>query len=281
MKRRKQKPEVLTNLRKMLRDLIFLLCFCILGYGGYDYYENQNVNKTLQMLSKAGGYLKEVPDKAGWLADEANQIFEKISGSYGGTASEFLLDEIPEYSGAPYVVINNNEPVFSKSDLSSEEFEYYSELDSLGRCGLTKAMISTEIMPTEERGQIGMVKPSGWHTVKYDNVDGKYLYNRCHLIAFELAGENANVHNLITGTRYMNVKGMLPWENRIARYVKKTHDKVFYRVTPVFKGNELVARGVHMEAKSVGSNEIRFNIFVYNVQPGIGIDYANGNSWVE
>ena len=193
------------------------------------------------------------------------------------------LDEIPEYSGTPYVELEGNRPDFSSSDMTTEAFETYSELDELGRCGVAYANICRELMPTEERGNIGSVKPSGWQTAKYDIVDGKYLYNRCHLIGFQLAGENANKQNLITGTRYMNVTGMLPFENEVDDYVDETDGHVLYRVTPIFVGSELVARGVQMEALSVEDNGegICFNVFVYNVQPGIEIDYATGNSHLE
>ncbi len=190
------------------------------------------------------------------------------------------LDEIPEYSGIPYVEINGNMPLFTENDYSTEVFESYSELDSLGRCGVCFANIGIELMPTEERGEIGQIKPSGWQLVKYDFVDGKYLYNRCHLIGYQLSGENANEKNLITGTRYMNVQGMLPFENMIAEYVKNTGNHVLYRVTPVFEGNNLVASGVQMEAKSVEDDGagVCFHVYVYNCQPGVTIDYANGMS---
>lgn len=191
------------------------------------------------------------------------------------------MDTIPEYDGSPYVVINDNVPQFTDELLQAEEsFEYYSELDEWERCGTALANIGTELMPREERGSIGSVKPSGWHTVKYDEVDGKYLYNRCHLIGYQLTGENANERNLITGTRYMNTEGMLPFENLVADYIKETGNHVLYRVTPVFEGDELVARGVHMEAQSLEDKgeAVCFNVFVYNVQPGITIDYADGES---
>ena len=196
-------------------------------------------------------------------------------------ASAATLADIPEYSGEPYVVLNNNWPNFDVEDMTTEPFEIYSELDSLGRCGVAYANVCLEIMPTEPRGEIGQVKPSGWQTVKYDCVEGKYLYNRCHLIGYQLAGENANKQNLITGTRYMNVTGMLPFENMVDNYVDATENHVLYRVTPIFEGTELVARGVQMEAFSVEDEGegICFNVFVYNVQPGITIDYATGNSW--
>lgn len=186
---------------------------------------------------------------------------------------------IPDYSGSPSVEINDNNPFFTEEELSqSEPYESYSELDSLGRCSTASALIDKSIMPTEPRGEIGMIKPTGWHTVKYVNVDGHYLYNRCHLLAYELTGENANEKNLITGTRYMNVEGMLPYENMVAEYIKKTNNKVLYRVTPVFIDNELVARGVVMEGQGQGSDDIHFCIFCYNVQPDVTIDYATGES---
>ncbi len=188
--------------------------------------------------------------------------------------------DIPAYAGDPYVTINDNVPQFLETDLATSSYEYYSDLDDLGRCGVVYACIGTDLMPTEERGNIGSVKPSGWHTVKYDIVDGKYLYNRCHLIGYQLSGENANVNNLITGTRYLNVEGMLPFENMVADYVKETGNHVLYRVTPVFEGNNLVASGVQIEAQSVEDQGegILFNVYCYNVQPGVTIDYATGDS---
>ncbi len=194
-----------------------------------------------------------------------------------GTVSMQLL---PAYSGKPYVEIDGNEPRFTEKDKTKKSFEQYSELDSLGRCGVAYANVGQDLMPAEKRGSIGKVKPSGWHTVKYDIVDGKYLYNRCHLIGYQLTAENANEKNLITGTRYMNVDGMLPFENMVADYVKETGNHVLYRVTPVFEGKNLLAKGVQMEAYSVEDegDAICFNVFVYNVQPGIQIDYATGES---
>lgn len=199
-----------------------------------------------------------------------------------GTQKEtsYSPGEIPEYDGEPYVVVNNNEPEFTEAELTTTSYESYSELDADGKCGVAMASIGVDLMPTEERGSIGQVKPSGWQTVKYDNVEGKYLYNRCHLIGFQLTGENANERNLITGTRYMNTEGMLPFENMVADYVKETGNHVLYRVTPIFEGENLVASGVQMEAKSVEDDGegICFNVYVYNVQPGIEIDYSNGDS---
>ena len=196
-----------------------------------------------------------------------------------GLGSEFLED-IPEYSGEPYTAVNDNVPFFDRTDLPTESFEYYSDLDELGRCRTACANVGTDIMPVKEREGIGQVKPSGWHTVKYENVDGNYLYNRCHLIGYQLSAENANEKNLITGTRYLNVSGMLPFENMVADYVKETENHVLYRVTPVFENDDLVARGVLMEGWSVedDGDGICFNVFAYNVQPDIVIDYASGES---
>lgn len=190
----------------------------------------------------------------------------------------YSLETIPVFSGAPYVVLENNVPRFTESELTAEAYEKYSPLDDLGRCGVTDACVGVEIMPTEERGAIGQLKPAGWHTVKYDFVDGKYLYNRCHLIGFQLSGENANERNLITGTRYLNVEGMLPFENMVAEYVKETNHHVRYRVTPIYQGEELLARGVTMEAQSVEDDEVSFYVFCYNAQPGVEIDYLTGDS---
>ena len=195
----------------------------------------------------------------------------------------FKLSDIPSYSGTPYCEVNNNQPFFHADKLTTESFKRFSELDSLGRCGVAYACIGTDSLPTEERGEIGMIKPSGWHTVRYDDlIEDKYLYNRCHLIAFELSGENANPQNLITGTRYMNVEGMLPFENRVHDYVENSNSHVMYRVTPVFEGDNLVAHGVLMEGYSVedSGTGICFNVFCYNVQPYIEIDYADGTSWI-
>ena len=193
----------------------------------------------------------------------------------------FSLENIPEFTASPYVPINDNQPQFTEEQRKeTKSWEEYSALDRHGRCGTVMACIGKDIMPTEERGSIGQVKPAGWHTVKYDFVDGKYLYNRCHLIGFQLTGENANERNLITGTRYLNVEGMLPFENMVADYVRETGNHVLYRVTPCYDGDELVARGVLMEAWSVEDQGegICFCVYVYNVQPGVTIEYATGRS---
>lgn len=216
-------------------------------------------------------------------AGEAGQSSGKPQDDLVNNNTYVSLDAIPAYDGKAYVAINNNEPFFADSDMTTTAFENYSDLDSLGRCGVAYANICKEIMPTEERGKIGMIKPSGWHTVKYDVIKDRYLYNRCHLIGYQLAGENANPKNLITGTRYLNVEGMLPFENLVADYVNNTGNHVLYRVTPMFSGSNLVANGVLIEAKSVEDNGggILFNVYCYNVQPGIGINYENGDSWLD
>lgn len=194
------------------------------------------------------------------------------------------LSEIPDYSGKPYVKINNNIPFFTDAELTVKSFESYSSLDSLNRCGTAIACVGRDIMPTEERGSIGEVKPSGWHLSTYDKtiISDRYLFNRCHLIGYQLTGENANERNLITGTRYLNIEGMLPFENEIADYVERTGNHVMYRVTPVFEGNNLIASGVHMEAYSVedSGTGVSFNVYCYNVQPKIEIDYATGDNWL-
>lgn len=202
---------------------------------------------------------------------------------YSHAYESYNIEEIPAYTDDKYVVINNNEPDFTEENLSTESFEMYSTQDSLGRSKVAYANIGIDLMPTEERGSIGSIKPTGWHTVKYDIVDGKYLYNRCHLIGHQLSGENANSENLITCTRQMNVEGMLPFENKVAEYIKETNNHVLYRVTPIYEGANLLASGVQMEALSVEDNGegIKFNVYVYNVQDGIEIDYSTGESYLK
>lgn len=199
------------------------------------------------------------------------------------TFESYALSDIPEYNNEPYVVINNNEPEFSDEDKTTKSFEKYDNLDYLGRATKAYANISTDLMPTEKRGNIGMVKPSGWHTVKYDIVDGKYLYNRCHLIGYQLTGENANENNLITCTRNTNTSTMLDMENKVTEYIKKTNNHVLYRVRAIYDGDNLLASGIQMEALSIEDNGkgIKFNIYIYNVQPGIKIDYKTGDSELE
>lgn len=199
---------------------------------------------------------------------------------YRQVALEFDYGQVPEYSGKPYVVINDNQPFFKDEEITSESYELYGDLDTKGRCTTAMACVGKDLFPTEERGEIGSVKPTGWHTVKYDGIDGNYLYNRCHLLMYALSGENANVRNLITGTRYMNKDGMLPFEERIHNYIEDTDNHVMYRVSPVFVDEEMVARGVLMEAYSVEDQGkgICLCVFCYNVQPGVTINYQDGSS---
>ena len=236
------------KLMKLLYSLVIMLLLSVAGYFGGSYEILYNQQGT---------------------AETWNQSIS------------FDLGSIPEFQkDKPYVIINNNEPEFDEKYFTTKSFEKYSALDKLGRCGAAFANIGIDTMPTEERESIGQVKPTGWHTVKYDCVDGKYLYNRCHLIGYQLTAENANEKNLITGTRFMNVEGMLPFENKVAEYIRKTKNHVLYRVTPIFEGDNLLASGVQIEAKSVEDNGkgICFNVYVYNNQPYIKIDYATGKS---
>ncbi len=242
MKKRRRKKKSFLK-----RFIMTLLSLAIIVFGGYVVNENVDIDITF------------------------------------GNDTVIDLDSIPDYEEDPYIEINDNIPYFTDDEITTDVFEEYSELDSLGRCGVAYANICQELMPTEKRQSIGTIKPTGWQIAKYDFVDGKYLYNRCHLIGFQLAGENANEKNLITGTRYMNVDGMLPFENMVADYVKETDNHVLYRVTPLFDGNNLVASGVEMEAYSVEDDGegICFNVYVYNVQPGVVIDYATGDNELE
>ncbi|MBQ3145529.1 MAG: DNA/RNA non-specific endonuclease [Clostridia bacterium] len=238
----------------------------------------KNLTKLIITLSVAAIFAI-----ASYFGIEIEEYLNNISNKYKiSYTTSFDLSSIPEFTDEPYVVLNDNQPEFSEEDYEKDVFEEYSELDYLGRCGPAFAKVGIETMPTEERDEIGSVKPSGWNTIKYDNVEGKYLYNRCHLIGYQLTAENANERNLITGTRYMNVQGMLPFENMVAEYVRDTKNHVLYRVTPIFEGENLVASGVQIEAKSVEDNgkAICFNVYVYNNQPGIIIDYSNGESYL-
>lgn len=221
-----------------------------------------------------------VPEEPEKEEPEPDNGAEESQSSMDAADQPFSVADIAPYTDVPYEVVNGNQPYFTEAELTSQSYEFYSDLDGLGRCGAAYASIGIDLMPTEKRGDIGKIKPSGWHTAKYDIVEGKYLYNRCHLIGFQLSGENANEKNLITGTRYMNVEGMLPFENMVADYVKETKNHVLYRVTPIFEGDNLIASGVLMEAESVEDKGegILFCVYVYNVQPGIMIDYATGES---
>lgn len=238
-----------TNLKLLLGSLLLSLS---LLFGGCS--ADESTNKNIRISNETSDKLADTP-----------------SPSYD-------LKSIPEYSGEPYVTIHDNVPFFSEEEFTTDAFETYSELDDLGRCGTAYANICEEIMPTEKRGKIGMIKPSGWHTVKYTGIDGNYLYNRCHLIGYQLSAENANEKNLITGTRYLNVTGMLPFENMVADYVNETGNHVLYRVTPIYNQENLVADGVLMEAQSVENDDLAFCVYCYNVQPGIEIDYHTGDS---
>ena len=211
------------------------------------------------------------------VAAEDHSAEEKGSDS----ESYVTVDDVPAYSGEPYVEVNDNQPEFTEEELTTVSYEEYSELDELGRCQSTEACIGQDLMPTETRESISSVKPTGWKNKSYDTVDGGYVYNRCHLIGFQLTGENANEENLITGTRYMNVEGMLPFEDEVAAYIKETDNHVMYRVTPVFEGDDLIASGVQMQAESVEDDGagISFNVYVYNVQPYVVIDYRTGENW--
>ncbi len=213
-------------------------------------------------------------------ADIPSSYYTKENHTQLAAIGKNALSDIPSFKDKPYVVLNNNQPYFESSDYTTDSFEYYSSLDNQGRCGVVYACIGKDIMPTGERGETGQIKPTGWHTVKYDIVDGKFLYNRCHLIGWQLTGETSNERNLITGTRYLNIQGMLPFENMVADYIKETENHVLYRVTPCFEKNNLLAHGVQIEAYSVEDDGagICFNVFCYNAQPGITIDYSSGNS---
>lgn len=218
-------------------------------------------------------------DNPGSEVGDGNEIEPGDSEDSGSSFPSADLDSIPEFDGSTcFVIINNDVPFFETSEITAVSFERFSDLDNLGRCGVAMACIGIDLMPTEDREEIGHVLPSGWHSVQYDVVPGKNLYNRCHLIGFQLTGENDNEKNLITGTRDMNNEAMLPFENAIAAYVKTTGNHVMYRVTPIYNGNELVARGVLMEAMSVEDDTIRFCIYAYNAQPGVVIDYRTGES---
>ena len=265
------------RLCKVLSALILVLSLVLslAGCSGADIAESinpsQNESTTVQ-TDKAGGSN----------SSNKNNSADKNDTLAAGTDSADWRATLPEYSDSPYVIVNNNEPFFTENDMTADSFEYYGELDELGRCTVAYASIGKDLMPTEKRGSIGSVKPTGWHTVKYDIVDGNYLYNRC-LIGYQLTAENANKNNLITGTRYLNVDGMLLFENMVADYIKETNNHVLYRVTPIFTGDNLLADGVLMEAESVEDNGegISYNVFCYNVQPGVKIDYVTGDSSLE
>ncbi len=271
-------------MRKRILALIAVLTISISGCANTKDLTTTLEFDTQQRVPEYDQSLEGSQSPAGRESTEAD---DKTSdtGTATGTAGN-TMGNIPKYDGtSAYAVVNSNKPFFTKRDYTTEPFETYSELDSLGRCGVAYANICKEIMPTEERGEIGMVKPSGWHTIKYNGiVDGNYLYNRCHLVGYQLAGENANEKNLITGTRYLNVTGMLPFENQVADYIEENPDNhVLYRVTPEFEGSNLVASGILMEASSVEDKGkgLSFCVYCYNVQPGIQINYETGESSID
>lgn len=233
---------------------------------------------TLVMILFAGIGCAAQEREQGTASEIPQTTQETAAAETGQTPA--AVEDVPDYAGEPYIVIDDNEPDFQESDFKTEAFESYSELDDLGRCGAAMANIGRELMPRQDRGSIGQIKPSGWKTQRYDHVDGNYLYNRCHLIGYQLTGENANEKNLITGTREMNVEGMLPFENMVADYIKETGNHVLYRVTPIFEGQNLLASGVQMEAESVEDrgDDLCFNVYVYNNQPGVAINYETGES---
>lgn len=243
------------NRNKILFTLIAIICIGIIGYF------NPNIQEYID---------NNFENNATYTTYSSNAI------------NSFDLSSVPDFQNEPYVILNNNKPDFEEDDYTTESFENYSNLDSLGRCGVAFACLSIDTMPSanEERESISSVEPSGWINKKYETVEGGYLYNRCHLIGYQLSNENANEKNLITGTRYMNTEGMLPFENDVAEYIKETNNHVLYRVTPIYEGDNLVASGVQIEAESVEDNGegICFNVYCYNVQPGIEIDYKTGDS---
>ena len=270
--------------RKRFLPIWFLLIALLIGGCGSETESRQTDAITQQTLTETADTLEETQEQRAVVASDETESAAKTQDEITDYATEkssvLTMDEIPAFADAPYVVIDDNEPDFQESDYSETSYEYYSDLDELGRCGVAVSNIGKDLMPTKKRGSIGKVKPSGWHTVKYDFVDGKYLYNRCHLIGYQLTAENANEKNLITGTRYMNVDGMLPFENMVADYIKETGNHVLYRVTPIYTGDNLVADGVEMEARSVedDGDGICYHVFVYNEQPGVAIDHATGES---
>ena len=271
------------NLRKWLLCVIAAVSLTVTACEG-DAAANASV--AADVAHAAGNILGSLAEAAensgaGNSSGQGNKTSMGMAGNPSATG-EFRLSDIPEYTDSPYVAVNGNVPYFTEDDLTDVSFESYSDLDSLGRCGVAYASVSTDTMPAEKRGSIGEVKPTGWINAKYDFVDGKYLYNRCHLIGYQLTAENANEKNLITGTRYLNVQGMLPFENLTADYVKETGNHVLYRVTPIFEGDNLLASGVLMEAESVedDGDGVLFCVYVYNVQPGVAIDYATGDNWL-
>lgn len=279
---RKKKRHRIKKRKGIFRPLMIGLVFCmVLAAGPAMFAQGQAYPDPVRLSGRA--MLMDLQKNAGFPVKFSafwQEILKWFGAGSGGDweATPAPLSDIPGYEGESCCIINGNDPGFTAEELSREPYEAYGKLDLLGRCTAAEAMISRELMPTAPREGIGMIQPTGWHTVKYDIIEDRYLYNRCHLIGYQLTGENANERNLITGTRYMNVSGMLPWENLVADYVRRSGDRVFYRVTPIFDGMNLLASGVHIQAQSVSSDNISFNIYVYNIQPGIWIDYRTGKS---
>ena len=249
-------------MKRRLSDFLLILLFCLALLTGCE------TDDLIQPF--------DPPSTIQQAIQPQNDSVEVVDSQQGA----FDLPQIPEFAGKAYVTINDNNPYFSDDEITNQSFETYSPLDELGRCGAAFACIGQDLMPTEDRGSIGQIKPSGWHLVKYDCVDGRYLYNRCHLIGYQLTAEDANERNLITGTRYLNIEGMLPFENQVADFVQQTDNHVLYRATPIFEGENLLASGVLMEGYSVEDSGagICFCVYAYNVQPGVQIDYATGKS---
>lgn len=269
-----EKKSGILNWKTKMRALAMMVCLALTLQSASGCGTTEPAQSTQEITD-------DIEEKTQEQTDTEEQEKSLPSTENATTIKEtFDFAAIPAYEGKAYVAVNGNVPFFTEEELSSASYETYGELDPLGRCTVCVASVGQNLMPTEERGSIGAVKPTGWHTVKYDFIDGKYLYNRCHLIGYQLTGENANEKNLITGTRYLNIEGMLPFENMVADYVKETDQHVMYRVTPVFEGDNLLASGVLMEGKSVEDNGegILFCVFAYNVQPGVSIDYATGES---
>lgn len=266
--------------------IIVIIAVNALIYGFEQYNESlkgpENLSQSSQTETSTNASSKTDKSKADKGKTDKSKTDESGAGQGDGATltGSFDISKVPAFSGQAYIVINDNQPFFEESEITAQSFETYSPLDDLGRCQVAVASVGIDLMPSDDRGDIGSVKPTGWHTVKYDNVSAKYLYNRCHLIGYQLTAENANKKNLITGTRFLNVDGMLPFENMVADYIKETKNHVMYRVTPIFEGDNLLASGVLMEAYSVEDKGegICFNIYCYNSQPGIEIDYATGDS---
>lgn len=285
------------NFNKKLKSLLSILCLIAVLFSAFSGCDSESsydgTTEETDIIVEAFSENAEETEDDQWIDAETVKTEESTTQkeaqetskaqSVGDDNSKAILSEIPEYSGTAYVVINDNIPSFNKYELTTKGYETYASLDSLGRCGGAVASCGKEIMPkvNEERGSISSIKPSGWVQAQYDWVSGKYLYNRCHLIGWQLSAENANKRNLITGTRYMNTEGMLPFENMVADYIRETGNHVAYRVTPIYDGSDLVASGVQMEACSIEDDGegICFNIYCYNVQPGVKIDYSTGRSW--